>query len=259
MAPGFTPEQLERYARNLVLPGWGEEAQRKLQDARVLVIGAGGLGSPCLFQLAAVGIGHLILVEGDDIELSNLNRQILHTTERLGRPKVESAGETLRALRPDVDLTSASMRFTADNALDLLAECDLFVDASDNYDTRFLASDAAVLGGKRLVHGSVFRYEGQLMVVAPGQGPCLRCLYPAPPAPGTMPSGAEAGVPGYVPGTIGALQAAEVVKLLTGIGEPLIGRMIVFDSLYMWFDELRVDRNPDCAVCGDAPAITELI
>jgi len=258
MEPTFSPEQLERYARNLVLPGWGAEAQQKLQDARVLVIGSGGLGSPCLFQLAAVGIGHLIIIEGDVIELSNLNRQFLHTTDRLGRPKVESAGWTLGALRPDLDLTLIEARFTPENAADLLADCDLFVDASDNYDTRFLANDAAVLGRKRLVHGSVFRYEGQLMDIAPGEGPCLRCLYPSPPAPGTMPSGAEAGVPGYVPGVVGALQAAEVVKLLTGIGEPLIGRMIVFDSLYMWFDELKVERNPDCAVCGDAPTITGL-
>jgi adenylyltransferase/sulfurtransferase len=246
----FTEEQLERYARNLVLPGWGPEAQQKLQDARVLIIGAGGLGSPCLFQLAAVGIGHLTIVEGDAIELSNLNRQLLHTTARLGRPKVESAEETLRALRPDLDITAVAERFTPDNALDLLAQCDLFVDASDNYETRFLASDAAVRGRRTLVHGSVFRYEGQIMDIIPGEGPCLRCLYPEPPPPGTMPSGAEAGVPGFVPGVIGTLQAAEVVKLITGIGEPLVGRMIVFDSLSTCFDELKVERNPECAVCG---------
>ncbi len=258
MADALPAEQLERYARNLVLPGWGVEAQQKLQKARVLVIGAGGLGSPCLFQLAAAGIGHLTVVEGDTIDLSNLNRQILHTTERLGRSKVESAGETLRALRPDLDLTLTNARFAAGNALELLADCDLFVDASDNYETRFLANDAAVLARKPLVHGSVFRYEGQLMDIVPGEGPCLRCLYPSPPPPGTMPSGAEAGVPGYVPGVIGALQAAEVVKLITGIGEPLIGRMIVFDSLYMGFDELTVRRHAECPACGEAPAITRL-
>ncbi|MBM3497984.1 MAG: adenylyltransferase [Armatimonadetes bacterium] len=258
MGSTFSPDQLERYARNLVLPGWGVEAQQRLQEARVLVIGSGGLGSPCLFQLAAAGVGHLTIVEGDTIELSNLNRQILHTTERLGRTKVSSAGETLQALRPDLDLTLIEARFTADNALELLADCDLFIDASDNYDTRFLANDAAVLGGKRLVHGSVFRYEGQLMDVLPGEGPCLRCLYPAPPPPGTMPSGAEAGVPGYVPGVVGTLQAAEAVKLITGIGEPVVGRMIVFDSLYMWFDELKVQRDPECAACGDAPTLTSL-
>jgi len=247
----FTAEQLERYARNLVLPGWGLEAQQKLQDARVLVIGSGGLGSPCLFQLAAVGVGHLTLVEGDTVELSNLNRQLLHTTGRVGRPKVESAEETLKALRPDLDLTAIPERFTAANAQQLLTGCDLFVDASDNYETRFLANDAAVLGKRRLVHGSVFRYEGQIMDIIPGEGPCLRCLYPEPPPPGTMPSGAEAGVPGYVPGVIGTLQAAEVVKLITGIGEPLVGRMIVFDSLSTCFDELKVERNPECAVCGE--------
>ncbi|MBM3473040.1 MAG: adenylyltransferase [Armatimonadetes bacterium] len=246
----FTEEQLERYARNLVLPGWGLEAQQKLQDARVLVIGSGGLGSPCLFQLAAVGVGHLTLVEGDTVELSNLNRQLLHTTERVGRPKAESADQTLKALRPDLAFTAVGERFTAANAQQLLAECDLFVDASDNYETRFLANDAAVLGKRGLVHGSVFRYEGQIMDIIPGEGPCLRCLYPEPPPPGTMPSGAEAGVPGYVPGVIGTLQAAEVVKLITGIGEPLVGRMIVFDSLSTCFDELKVEPNPECAVCG---------
>jgi len=250
MAHGFSEEQLERYARNLVLPGWGREAQQKLLDARVLVIGAGGLGSPCLYQLAAVGIGHLIIVEGDAVDLSNLNRQILHTTARLGRPKVASAEETLRALRPDLDVTAIPERFAAANALDLIAECDLFVDASDNYETRFLANHAAVRGRRRLVHGSVFRYEGQIMDIVPGEGPCLRCVYPEPPPPGTMPGGAEAGVPGYVPGVIGTLQAAEVVKLITGIGEPLVGRMIVFDSLATAFDELKVERNPECAVCG---------
>jgi len=256
MAASFSEEQLERYARNLVLPGWGVEAQQNLQDARVLVIGTGGLGSPCLFQLAAVGIGHLTLVEVDAVELSNLNRQLLHSAERLGQPKIRSAAQTLRALRPDLDLTLIEARFAKDNALDLIANCDLFVDASDNYDTRFLANDSAVEGKKRLVHGSVFRYEGQIMDIVPGKGPCLRCLYPEPPAPGTMPSGAEAGVPGFVPGVIGTLQAAEVVKLITGLGEPLVGRMIVFDSLYTWFDELKVERNPECKVCGDGPRIT---
>jgi adenylyltransferase/sulfurtransferase len=251
MAHALSDEQLERYARNIVLPGWGLEGQQKLQEAHVLVIGSGGLGSPCLFQLAAVGIGRLTIVESDAVELSNLNRQILHTTERLGRPKAESAAQTLKALRPDLDLTIVPERFAAGNALDLIADCDLFVDASDNYDTRFLANDAAVFGGRRLVHGSVFRYEGQIIDIVPGEGPCLRC--PEPPAPGTMPSGAEAGVPGFVPGVIGALQAAEVVKLLTGIGEPLVGRMTIFDSLDTSFDTLIVERNPGCPVCGEAP------
>jgi adenylyltransferase/sulfurtransferase len=254
----FSEEQLQRYARNLVLPGWGVEAQRKLQDARVLVIGSGGLGSPCLFQLAAAGIGHLTVVEGDTVELSNLNRQIVHNAERLGWPKVRSAEMTLKALRPDLDLQVVEGRFTAENALNLLAECDVFVDASDNYDTRFLANDAAVLSGKPLAHGSVFRYEGQAMTVLPRQGPCLRCVYPSPPPAGTMPSGAEAGVPGFVPGLIGTLQAAEVIKLLTGLGEPLVGRMIVYESLAVWFEALTIERNPACPVCGDSPTITAL-
>lgn len=258
MVASFSEEQLQRYARNLVLPGWGLEAQSKLQGAHVVVIGTGGLGSPCLLQLAAVGIGRLTIVEEDTVELTNLNRQILHTSRRIGMAKVESAAQTLMALRPDLCLTLVNNRFTPQNALSLIADCDVFVDASDNYQTRFLANDAAVIAGKRLVHGSVFRYEGQIMDIVPGKGPCLRCLYPEPPPAGTMPSGAEAGVPGFVPGVIGTLQAAEVVKLITGLGEPLVGRMLVFDSLYTWFDELKVEPNPDCPVCGQQPVITEL-
>ncbi len=258
MPSSLTAEQRERYARNLVLPGWGEEAQEKLAGARVLVVGAGGLGSPCLFQLAAVGVGHLILVEGDAVELSNLNRQFLHSTEALGRPKSESAAERLLALRPDLDLRVVPTRLTRENALELFASCDIVVDASDNYETRFLCNDAAVLAGKPLAHGSIFRYEGQITTIVPRGGPCLRCLYPEPPAPGVMPTGAQAGVLGVAPGVIGAMQAAEVIKLVTGLGEPLVGRLLLYDSLGASFEELSIVRNPQCAVCGEAPTITTL-
>jgi len=255
---GLTPELKERYARNIVLPGWGEAAQQKLTEARVLVVGAGGLGSPCCFHLAAVGVGHLTIVEGDSVELSNLNRQILHSTADLGRRKAESAGERLKALRPDLDLEIVSTRLTRENALALFASCDVIVDASDNYDTRFLSSDAAVLANRPLAHGSIFRYEGQVTTIIPGEGPCLRCIYPEPPAPGLMPTGAQAGVLGVAPGVVGTLQAAEVIKLVTGLGEPLVGRLLLYDSLGATFEELTVSRNPQCAVCGDSPAITGL-
>ena len=258
MPSSLTPEQRERYARNIVLPGWGEEAQEKLAQAHVLVVGAGGLGSPCCFHLAAVGVGHLTLVEGDSVELSNLNRQILHSTADVGHQKTESAGERLRALRPDLDLETVPTRLTPGNALELFASCDTIVDASDNYDTRFLCNDAAVLANRPLAHGSIFRYEGQVTTVIPGEGPCLRCIYPEPPAPGVMPTGAQAGVLGVAPGVVGTLQAAEVIKLVTGLGEPLVGRLLLYDSLGATFEELAVSRNPHCAVCGDSPTITRL-
>ncbi len=258
MSDGLTPELRERYARNLVLPGWGEAAQEKLAAARVLVVGAGGLGSPCCFHLAAVGVGHLTIVESDSVELSNLNRQILHSTLDLGRHKTESAAEHLSALRPDLDLRIVPTRLTSENALELFGSCDIIVDASDNYDTRFLANDAAVLAGKPLAHGSIFRYEGQVTTVVPRAGPCLRCIYPEPPTPGVMPTGAQAGVLGVAPGVIGTLQAAEVLKLVTGLGEPLVGRLLLYDALEARFEELAVARNPQCALCGESPTIRGL-
>jgi len=258
MAIQFTDDQLERYARNLVLPGWGMEAQEKLAEAKVLVIGAGGLGSPCLFQLVAAGVGRITLVEGDDIEWSNLNRQILHTADHVGDPKIESATERLMAYEPQLDLTSVPEMLVPENALRLFAGQDVIVDCSDNYPTRFLANDACVLAKKPLVHGSIFRYEGQLTVIVPDEGPCLRCVYSEPPAEGTMPSGKEAGVPGFAPGVVGAMQAAEVVKLLIGLGEPLVGRLLLYDSLWGGTMEMNVTRDPQCPVCGNEPTITSL-
>ncbi len=254
----FTEEDRERYARSLVLPGWGTEAQGKLARARVLIVGAGGLGSPAAFQLAAVGIGHLTIVESDTVELSNLQRQTLHTADDLGRPKVESAADKLRALRPDIELALVADRLDPSNALDLFSSADVVIDASDNYETRFLANDAAVLTATPLAHGSVFRYEGQATTIVPGEGPCLRCIYPEPPAPGAVPGGAEAGVFGVAPGVIGTLQAGEVIKLITGLGELLVGRLIVYDALSATFEELAVSRDGACAVCGDRPTITRL-
>jgi molybdopterin/thiamine biosynthesis adenylyltransferase len=254
----LTAKQRKRYARNLVLPGWGEAAQVKLAEAHVLVVGAGGLGSPCLFHLAAVGVGKLTLVEGDVVDPSNLQRQILHAAADIGRAKVESAGERLLALRPDLLLTTVPERLSAANALDLFAGCDIAIDASDTYETRFLCSDAAVLSGTPLVHGSVFRYEGQITTILPGEGPCLRCIYPAPPAPGIMPSGAEAGVLGVAPGVVGTLQAAEAIKYITGLGDLLVGRLLVYDSLSATFDELCVARCPTCPACGECPSIRGL-
>jgi len=258
MAIQLTEDQLERYARNLVLPGWGMEAQKKLAAAKVLVIGAGGLGSPCLLQLVAAGVGNITLVEGDDIEWSNLNRQLLHGAADVGRLKVESATEKLMAFEPQLELNAVGEMFTPENALELMEGHDVLVDCSDNYATRFLANDAAVLSGTRLVHGSIFRYEGQVTVIAPGEGPCLRCVYPEPPAPGTVPSGKEAGVPGFAPGIVGAMQAAEVVKVLIGLGEPLIGRLLVYDCLSAAILEMNVERDPGCPVCGDEPSIISL-
>ncbi len=254
----FSDNDFERYARSLVLPGWGTEAQTKLARASALIVGAGGLGSPCAFQLAAVGIGHLTIVEGDTVELSNLQRQILHTTADVGRPKVASATDKLRALRPDLGLETIEGRLSAENALRLFSSVDVVVDASDNYETRFLANDAAVLAGTPLAHGSVFRYEGQATTIVPGEGPCLRCIYPEPPAPGSVPDGAEAGVFGIVPGVVGTIQAGEAIKLITGLGDPLVGRLLVYDALSASFEELSIERDPDCAVCGEQPTITGL-
>lgn len=258
MAAAFSDEDLERYARSLVLPGWGSETQQKLSRGRVLIVGAGGLGSPCAFQLAAAGIGQLTIVEGDTVEMSNLQRQILHTADDLGRPKVESAAEKLRALRPDIELVTVEDRLNPGNARDLFASVDVAVDASDNYETRFLANDTAVLTGKPLAHGSVFRYEGQATTIVPGEGPCLRCIYPEPPEPGAVPGSAEAGVFGIVPGVIGTLQAGEAIKLIAGLGELLVGRLLVYDALSATFEELSVSCDPACAVCGDKPTITRL-
>ncbi len=254
----FSEEQIRRYSRHIILPEIGGKGQQKLLSSRVLIVGAGGLGSPAALYLAAAGVGTLGIADFDDVEASNLQRQIIHTTRDLGRPKVFSAAAKLRDLNPDVKVVPHPLRLTSANALDLLAAYDVVVDASDNFPTRYLANDACVLLGKPLVHGSIYRFDGQATVFLPGQG-CYRCLFPSPPPPGAVPTCAEAGVLGVLPGIIGTIQAVEVIKLLLGIGETLAGRLLIFDALAMAFHEVRLRRNPACPVCGDNPSVRELI
>lgn len=255
----LTEEQVERYSRQILLPQVGGKGQQRIRNARVLCVGAGGLGSPAAYYLVAAGIGALGLVEMDVVDISNLQRQILHFTKDIGRPKVESASEKLSALNPDVALELHRTRLTSENALEIIEKYEVVVDGCDNFPTRYLVNDACVFLKKPIVHGSVFRFEGQVTVFAAGEGPCYRCLYPLPPAPGEVPSCQEAGVLGVVPGFIGSLQAAEALKLILGVGETLVGRLVVYDALAMSFREFKLRRDPECPVCGDNPTITELI
>ncbi|WP_457652696.1 molybdopterin-synthase adenylyltransferase MoeB [Rhodocaloribacter sp.] len=255
----LSPEEIRRYSRHLILPDVGLEGQRKLKAASVLLIGAGGLGSPLAMYLAAAGVGRLGLVDFDVVDESNLQRQLLHGTSDVGRSKLDSARDRLREINPHVHVETYETRLTSENALDLVAEYDLVADGTDNFPTRYLVNDASVLTGTPNVYGSIFRFEGQASVFGAPGGPCYRCLYPEPPPPGLVPSCAEGGVLGVLPGIVGALQATEVVKWITGIGEPLVGRLLLFDALAMTFRTLKVRRDPNCPVCGDHPAVTELI
>jgi adenylyltransferase/sulfurtransferase len=255
----FTAEQLTRYSRHFLLPEVGEQGQAKLLDAKVLLIGAGGLGSPTAFYLAAAGIGTIGIVDHDVVDMSNLQRQILHTAERVGMPKVESARETLQALNPDVHIVGYQERLSSENALRLFAEYDVIVDGCDNFPTRYLVNDACVMLGKPNVHGSIFQFEGQASVFYPGKGPCYRCLFPEPPPPGAAPSCAEAGVLGVLPGLVGCVQALETIKLILGAGKPLIGRMVYFDTLSMELRIHKLRKDPNCPACGTQPTITKLI
>lgn len=255
----FTPEQLTRYSRHFLLPEVGEEGQAKLLDAKVLLIGAGGLGSPTAFYLAAAGVGTIGIVDHDVVDLSNLQRQILHTNDRIGMPKVESARMTLQALNPDVKVIGYQERLSSENVLRLFADYDIIVDGCDNFPTRYLVNDACVMLGKPNVHGSIFQFEGQASVFYPKKGPCYRCLFPEPPPPGAAPSCAEAGVLGVLPGLVGCVQALETIKLILGVGRPLIGRMVYFDTLSMEVRIHRLRRDPRCPMCGDEPTIKELI
>jgi len=247
----FTAEQRKRYSRHLLIPEVGEEGQHRLLEARVLLIGAGGLGSPAALYLAAAGVGTLGIIDADTVDESNLQRQIIHTTDRVGMAKVESARLTINALNPDVDVIAHETRLTKENALEIFAPYDVILDGTDNFATRYLINDAAVLLKKPNVHGSIYRFEGQATVFYAGVGPCYRCLFPEPPPPELAPSCAEAGVLGLLPGTIGIIQATEVVKLILGIGEPLIGRMLTYDALEMSFRELKLRRDPNCPMCGE--------
>ncbi len=255
----FTPEQLTRYSRHFMLPEVGEAGQAKLLDAKVLLLGAGGLGSPTALYLAAAGVGTLGIVDHDVVDLSNLQRQILHNNERIGVPKVESARIAIESLNPDVRVVAHQERLSSDNVMEIFKQYDIIVDGCDNFPTRYLVNDACVMLGKPNVHGSIFQFEGMASVFAPGRGPCYRCLFPEPPPPGAAPSCAEAGVLGVLPGLIGCVQALETIKLILGAGRPLIGRMVHFDTLSMEVRVNRLRRDPSCPMCGDHPTITKLI
>ena len=250
----LTPDQRRRYSRHLLIPEVGETGQRKLLDAKILLVGAGGLGSPAALYLAAAGVGTLGVIDADTVDDSNLQRQIIHTTDRVGMAKVESAQISIEALNPDVRVIGHQERLTKENVLDLFAPYDIVLDGTDNFATRYLINDACVLLNKPNIHGSIFRFEGQATTFIAGQGPCYRCLFPTPPPPELAPSCAEAGVLGLLPGTIGLLQATEVAKLILGIGEPLVGRLLTYDALRTEFRILKLSRDPACPMCGpDAP------
>ena len=256
----LSPSQRTRYARHLMIPEVGEEGQQRLLDSRVLLIGAGGLGSPASLYLAAAGIGTLGVIDPDVVDDSNLQRQIVHSTERLGEPKVDSARRTIEALNPDVTVVPFQERLDSSNVERILAHgWDVIVDGTDNFPTRYLVNDASVWHGIPVVHGSIYRFEGQVTVFHPGNGPCYRCLYPSPPPPELAPSCAEGGVLGVLPGIVGSLQASEALKLVLGEGDTLAGRLLLFDALGTTFDEVAIRRNPECPVCGDSPTITEYI
>jgi adenylyltransferase/sulfurtransferase len=256
---GFTEEQIRRYGRHIILPEIGGQGQRRLLDSRVLLIGAGGLGSPNALYLGAAGIGTIGIVDDDVVESSNLQRQVAHTTADIGRSKVESAAEAIRAINPDVNVITYKTRITSANALDIIRDYDLVVDGCDSFATRYLVNDACVMLGRTDIYGSIFRFEGQVSVFAPRQGPCYRCLFPQPPPAGMVPTCQEAGVLGILPGIVGLMQANEAVKHLLGIGRTLAGRLLLFDALDMSFRTMTVRRDPQCPVCGDNPEITELI
>ena len=255
----LTNEEVARYSRHLIMPEVGMEGQLKLKAARALCIGAGGLGSPVALYLAAAGVGTIGIVDFDEVDYSNLQRQIIHGTPDVGRSKLDSAKSRLNALNPEVEVVTYDMALSSQNALDLFAEYDLVIDGTDNFPTRYLVNDACVLRQKPNIYGSIFRFEGQASVFATQDGPCYRCLYPEPPPPGLVPSCAEGGVLGILPGVIGTLQATEAIKVILGVGEPLIGRFLIFDALRMRFRELKLRKDPDCPVCGTHPTVTELI
>jgi len=254
----LTLDQCLRYERHLMLKQVGEEGQEKLLGSRVLVVGAGGLGSAIIYYLAAAGVGTIGVADADKVDLSNLQRQILHGTGDVGRPKVESARDSVARLNPDVKIIPIGNRVAPENVLRTLEGFDLAVDACDNFPTRYLVNDACVLQKKTYVHGSVFQFEGQTTVFAPGRGPCYRCLFPQPPDPDIVPRGRDVGLFGAIPGVIGLIQAVETLKLLLGIGDPLVGRLLLFDALKLRFRELGIKHDPECRVCGDNPEIRSI-
>lgn len=259
MKKGLSQQQTTRYARHLMLPEVGEAGQQKLLEARVLLIGAGGLGCPSGLYLAAAGVGTLGIIDFDLVDLTNLQRQILHCENTVGQPKVESARRTLSGINSDIKIVPIQEKLSRDNVMKILADYDIVVNGCDNFPTRYLLNDACVLTKKPMVDGSIYRFEGQVTIFAPGRGPCYRCLYPEPPPPEMAPSCQEAGVLGVLPGIVGSIQAVETIKLILGVGEPLIGRLLMYDALAQKFREMKVRRDPACPVCGDKPTIKELI
>jgi molybdopterin/thiamine biosynthesis adenylyltransferase/rhodanese-related sulfurtransferase len=260
LSSGLDAPKRARYSRHLLIPEVGEQGQLKLLDSKILLIGAGGLGSPASLYLAAAGVGRLGIVDADVVDESNLQRQIVHSTERLGEAKVDSARRTIEALNPDVEVVAYKERLTSENVERILADgWDVIVDGADNFPTRYLVNDASVWHDVPVVHGSIYRFEGQVTVFKPGAGPCYRCLFPTPPPPELAPSCAEGGVLGVLPGIIGSLQASEALKLALGIGEPLVGRLLMFDALAAEFNEVTIRRDPACPVCGNQPTITDYI
>ena len=254
----LTPEQVKRYSRHIIMPQVGSSGQRKLLESKVLIIGAGGLGSPAAVYLALAGVGTIGLVDFDSVELSNLQRQILHHTNDVGRPKVVSAMETIKEYNPDTNVVLHEAWLSSDNALDIIPQYDVVISGADNFASRYLINDACYLAGKPLVDGSILIFDGQATVYMPGQG-CYRCLFPTPPPPGMVPNCAEAGVLGALTGVVGSIQAVETLKLLLGIGESLASRLLVIDALSMDFRQMKIPRNPNCPLCGDNPSVTELI
>ena len=257
--PELTTDDLSRYSRHLILPEVGMEGQRRIKAARVLCVGTGGLGSPLVLYLAAAGVGTLGLVDFDVVDASNLQRQIIHSTKDIGHKKIDSAAEKLTALNPAIRIVKHETMLTSANALEIMKDYDIVADGTDNFPTRYLVNDACVLLGKPNVYGSIFRFEGQASVFATEAGPCYRCLYPEPPPPGLVPSCAEGGVLGILPGLVGVIQATEVIKLILGKGDSLVGRLLLVDALNMRFRELKLRKNPDCPVCGTNPTVTALI
>ena len=254
----LTPEDVQRYSRHIIMPQVGSKGQRKLLDAKVLVVGAGGLGSPVSIYLTLAGVGTIGIVDFDTVDVTNLQRQILHHNDDVGRSKVESAKATLNSYNPDTTIITHEEPLTSENAMEIMAEYDIVVNGADNFSARYLVNDAAYLNNKPLVDGSILIFDGQSSVFVPGNG-CYRCLFPEPPPPGEVPSCAEAGVLGMLPGMVGTIQATEVVKLIMGIGDSLVGRLLLIDALDMEFREVKLRRNVNCLLCGDNPTITELI
>jgi len=254
----LTPYQVSRYSRHIIMPQVGSVGQRKLLESKVLIVGAGGLGSPISIYLTLAGVGTLGIVDFDTVDVTNLQRQILHHNDDIGRPKVESARDTLLAYNPDVNVIAHEEPITSENAMRIMADYDVIVNGADNFPARYLVNDAAYMSGKPLVDGSILMFDGMATVFLPGEG-CYRCLFPTPPPPGEVPSCSEAGVLGMLPGMVGTIQATETVKLIMGVGKSLSGRLLIIDALDMEFRTVKIRRNPDCPVCGDDPTVTELI